>query len=32
MVVDVNPRGTGLGSVVNVHLQGKAGEVVPRLI
>ena len=32
MVVDVNPRDTGLGSVVDVHLQGKAGEVLPRLI
>jgi NAD-dependent deacetylase len=32
IVVDVNPRGTGLGSVVDVHLQGRAGEVLPRLI
>jgi NAD-dependent deacetylase len=32
MVVDVNPRDTGLGSVVDVHLQGKAGEVLPQLI
>jgi NAD-dependent deacetylase len=31
-VVDVNPRGTGLGSVVDVHLEGKAGEVLPRLL
>ena len=32
MVVDVNPRDTGLGSVVDVHLQGKAGEVLPKLL
>jgi NAD-dependent deacetylase len=32
MVVDVNPRDTGLGSAVDVHLQGKAGEVLPRLL
>jgi NAD-dependent deacetylase len=32
LVVDVNPRDTGLGSVVDVHLQGKAGEVLPRLV
>jgi len=32
MVVDVNPRDTGLGSIVDVHLQGKAGEVLPRLL
>lgn len=32
MVVDVNPRDTGLGSLVDVHLQGKAGEVVPKLL
>jgi NAD-dependent deacetylase len=32
MVVDVNPRDTGLGSIVDVHLRGKAGEVVPRLL
>ena len=32
MVVDVNPRDTGLGSVVDVHLQGKAGEVLPGLL
>ena len=31
MLVDVNPRGTGLGSIVDVHLRGKAGEVLPRL-
>jgi len=30
--VDVNPRDTGLGSVADLHLQGKAGEVLPRLI
>jgi len=28
----VNPRDTGLGSIVDVHLQGKAGEVIPRLL
>jgi len=32
MVVEVNPRDTGLGSVADLHLQGKAGEVLPRLI
>jgi len=32
LVVDVNPRDTGLGSMVDVHLQGKAGEVLPRLL
>ena len=32
MVVDVNPRDTSLGSVVDVHLQGKAGEVLPKLL
>jgi NAD-dependent deacetylase len=32
LVVDVNPRDTGLGSVVDVHLQGKAGEVLPMLL
>jgi len=32
MVVDVNPRDTGHGSVVDVHLHGKAGEVLPKLI
>jgi len=32
MVVDVNPRDTGLGSLVDVHLQGKAGEVLPGLL
>jgi len=32
MVVDVNPRDTGLGSIVDVHLQGKAGEVLPKLL
>jgi NAD-dependent deacetylase len=31
LVVDVNPRDTGLGSMVDVHLQGKAGEVLPKL-
>jgi len=32
MVVDINPRDTGLGSLVDVHLQGKAGQVLPRLV
>jgi len=32
MLVDVNPRDTGLGSLVDIHLQGKAGEVLPKLI
>jgi NAD-dependent deacetylase len=32
LVVDVNPRDTGLGSLVDVHLRGKAGEVLPRLL
>ena len=32
MIVDVNPRDTGLGSVVDVHLQGRAGDVLPKLI
>jgi NAD-dependent deacetylase len=32
IVVDVNPRDTGLGSVVDVHLQGKAGDILPRLL
>jgi NAD-dependent deacetylase len=32
MVVDVDPRDTGLGSLVDVHLQGKAGEVLPKLL
>jgi NAD-dependent deacetylase len=32
MVVDINPLDTGLGSLVDVHLQGKAGEVLPRLV
>jgi NAD-dependent deacetylase len=32
MVVDVNPRDTGLGSVVDVHLKSKAGEVLPKLL
>ena len=32
MAVDVNPRDTELGSLVDVHLQGKAGEVLPRLL
>jgi hypothetical protein len=32
MVADVNTRDTGLGSVVDVHLQGKAGEVLPKLL
>ncbi len=32
MVVDVNPRDTGLGSLVDVHLRGKAGDILPRLI
>ena len=32
MVADVNPRDTGLGSLVDVHLRGKAGDVLPRLL
>ena len=32
MVADVNPRDTGLGSVVDVRLPGKAGEVLPKLL
>jgi len=32
MVADVNPRDAGLGSLVDVHLQGKAGEMLPHLI
>ncbi|MBN2466239.1 NAD-dependent deacylase [candidate division WOR-3 bacterium] len=32
MVVDVNPRDTGLGSIVDVHLRGKAGDVLPKLL
>jgi NAD-dependent deacetylase len=32
MVVDVNPRDTGLGSLVDVRLRGKAGEVLPMLL
>ncbi len=32
MVADVNPHDTGLGSLVDVHLRGKAGEVLPRLL
>ncbi len=32
LVVDVNPRDTGLGSAVDVHLRGKAGEVLSRLL
>jgi NAD-dependent deacetylase len=32
MVVDVNPRDTGLGSIADVHLQGMAGQVLPRLL
>jgi NAD-dependent deacetylase len=32
MVVDVDPRDTGLGSLVDVHLRGKAGEVLQRLL
>jgi len=32
MVVVVNPSDTGLGSLVDVHLKGKAGEVLPRLL
>jgi len=32
MVVEVNPRDTGLGSVADVHLRGKAGEMLPSLL
>ena len=32
LVVDVNPRDAGLGSVVDIHLPGKAGEVLPRFV
>ena len=32
LLVDVNPQDTGLSSLVDVHLQGKAGEVLPRLL
>jgi NAD-dependent deacetylase len=32
LLADVNPRDTGLGSLVDVHLRGKAGEVLPRLL
>ncbi|MBM3330359.1 NAD-dependent deacylase [candidate division WOR-3 bacterium] len=32
MLVDVNPRDTGLGSIVDVHFKEKAGELLPRLI
>lgn len=32
MVVVVNPRDTGLGSLLDVHLRGTAGEVLPRLL
>lgn len=32
MVVNINPRDTGLGSLVDVRLPGKAGEVLPRLL
>jgi len=32
MVVDVNPRDTGLGSIIDVHLRGKAGEALPKLL
>ena len=32
LVVEVNTRDTGLGSIVDLHLQGKAGEVLPKLL
>ncbi len=32
MLVDVNPRDSGLGSIIDVHLRGKAGEVLPKLL
>ncbi len=31
-VVDINPRETGLSNLVDIHLQGKAGELLPRLM
>ncbi len=31
MLIDVNPHETGLGAIVDVHLKGKAGEVLPEL-
>lgn len=32
LLVDVNPRDTGLGSMVDVHLEGKAGTILPQLL
>ncbi len=32
LVVDVNPRETGLGSLVDVPLRGRAGEILPKLV
>ena len=32
LLVDVNPHDTGLGLFVDVHLEGKAGDVMPELV
>lgn len=31
LLVDINPRDTGLSSLVDVHLEGRAGELLPEL-
>ena len=32
MIVTVNPRTTGLDALADLHLQGKAGDILPRLL
>ena len=32
LLVDINPRATRLSGVVDVHLEGKAGDIMPRLL
>ena len=32
LLVDVNPNGSGMEGIVDVHLKGKAGEVLPRIV
>jgi NAD-dependent deacetylase len=32
LLVDVNPRATGLSGVVDVHLEASAGEIMPQLL
>jgi NAD-dependent deacetylase len=32
LLVDVNPSDTGMSSLVDVHLEGKAGEILPELV